>query len=494
MRFTIYTKIMIISMVLLFGHVLFANANDKMDQATTVEFSLEEITRAALESNFDIQLTKYDVWIARTDENVARSIYDTIFEAEVEYRDNQRKQTSTIFGSKTVDNDYNIGLSKKLPSGTTVSVDLDNNRHFTNSTFTTSPLTHDSTLGVTVEQDIGKNLFGIQNRGDVKITLIDIENAEYTSFEKIENSIAEVQKAYWDLILQVENAKVEEAMVAKAKTLYDLHQEQLQTGLVEIAEAIASEANYKTRKNALLLAQNQVKAKNNVLKLLLNIEGNIAIEPTENFDLPNTDEELLPALKQAFENRQDYKKAHNKIKSRDIKLSMEKNNLWPEINLTATFEKNGLGDHFKHAVTEITEFDNPNLFAGLTITFPLENREARGQLKAAELEKAKTLLELKLLERQIAIGVTDQVRDCNIFQEVAANSQEIAQLQEQKLDEETKRFKYGRSDVDTLIRFQEDLVQAKGDVISAVHQYHTALVNLRQKEGTLLKEYWEEEL
>jgi len=218
------------------------------------------------------------------------------------------------------------------------------------------------------------------------------------------------------------------------------------------------------------------------------------IDPTEDFDLPIVEEELLSALKQAFENRQDYKKAHNAIRSRDIKLSMKKNNLWPEINLIATFEKNGLGDHFKHAVTEITEQDNPNFFAGLTITFPLENREAKGQLKAAELEKAKTLLELKLLERQIAIDVADQVRDCNIFQIVAANNQEIAQLQEQKFAEEQKRFRYGRSDVDTLIRFQEDLVQAKGDVISAVHRYHTALVVLRQKEGTLLKEYWEGEL
>jgi len=447
MRHAIHMKISIIALVLLFGPIFEIHADEELVHARTVEFSLEEITQAALQSNFDIQLTKYDAWIARTDKNVARSIYDTIFEAEVEYRDNQRKQTSTISGSKTVDNDYNIGFSKKLPSGTTVSVDLDNNRHFTNSTFTTSPLTHDSTLGVTVDQDLGKNLFGIQDRGDVKITLIDIENSEYTSLEKIEESVAEVQKAYWDLVLQVENVKINEAMVAEAKKLYDLHQEQLQTGLVEIAEAIASEANYKTRKNALLLAQNRVKAKNNILKLLLNIEDDIAIDPTEDFELPVAEEQLLFSLKQAFENRQDYKKAHNEIRSRDITLSMKKNNLWPEINLTATFEKNGLGDHFKHAVTEITEFDNPNLFAGLTVTFPLENREARGQLKAAELEKAKTLLELKLLERQIATEVMDQVRDCNIFQEVTANAKEIAWLQEQKLEEEIKRYKYGRSDV-----------------------------------------------
>ena len=147
-----------------------------------------------MRNNFDIQLTKYDTWIARTDKQVAESIYDTMFEAEVEYRNDQSQRTSTILGTKTVDNDYDVGLSKKLPTGTTLGVDLENNRNFNNAVFATSPLTHDSTLGVTVEQDLGKNIFGIQDRGDIKITLKDIENAEYTTRRKIEESVREVQE------------------------------------------------------------------------------------------------------------------------------------------------------------------------------------------------------------------------------------------------------------------------------------------------------------
>lgn len=457
--------------------------------ARTYRLSFEDATRLALANNFDIQLAKYDAWIAATDKNVAESIYDTIFEAEVNYRDDQRKQTSTIFGTKTVDNDYNVGLSKKLPTGMSVSVDLDNSRRFTNSPFTTSPLTHDSTLGVTVEQELGKNFLGVQDRGGVKITLIDIENTEYTSLDKIEQSVAGVQKAYWDLVLQIEKVKIEEAMVTEARQLYDLHQEKLKDGLVEIPEAIASEANYKARKNALILAQNQARAKANVLRLLLNIDDDADIEPVDDFGPPAGEEKLLPALKVAFAHRQDYKKAYNEIKSRDIKLIMERNNMWPEINLTATLEKNGLGDHFKQAVTQITEEDNPNFFAGLTVTFPLENREAKGRLNAAELEKAKALLELKLLERRIAVDVADRVRDCNVYQELVAGSREIARLQTQKLEGEAKRFRYGRSDTDTLIRFQEDVVRARDDVAGAAHRYHTALVDLRRTEGVLLEQY-----
>ena len=296
---------------------------------------------------FDIQLTKYDTWIARTDEKKAKSIYDTILEGEVGYRRDQSKQTSTIFGTKATSNDYNVGVSKKLPTGTTLSTELRNNRNASNSAFTTSPVTHDSTWGITLEQDLGQNLFGIQDRGQVKVTKLDIEQAEYTSIEKIEASIAEVQKAYWDLVLQHEQVQIEEKMVEHAKRLYDLQQEKLNDGLVEIPEAIASEANYKVRKNQLALAQNELRTKTNVLRFLLNVDdASLEITPTEKLQLLSVTHPLEESLKAAFEHRQDYKRANSDIKSHDVQLSMKKNKLWPEINFSATVERNGLGDHF----------------------------------------------------------------------------------------------------------------------------------------------------
>ena len=457
--------------------------------------TLEEVTKLALENNFDIQLAKYDTWIKRTDQDVAESIYDTILSAEVKYEDDQRKKTSTISGNKTVNNDYNMSLSKKLPSGTTLDLDMTNNRKWTNSAFVTSSLTHESKLGMSLTQELGKNFLGIQDRGDVKISKIDIENTEYASLGKIEDKIAEVQKAYWDLVYQSEMLKIEEEMVVQAKRLYDLNQEKLINGLVEIPEAVASEANYISRKNDLMFVRNQLKTKVNILKLLLNItDEDIQIEPAYDLKISDISLTFPEALKETFTHRRDYKKALNDIRSKDIKLTMKKNNIWPEINLTASLERNGLGDHFKQAVTQITEEDHPKLFAGLTFNFPLENKDAMAQLKAAQLEKAKVLLNLKLLERQITIDVIDQLRDCNVFKEIAFNSTQIAQLQTKKLEEEEKRFLHGRSDTDTLIRFQEDLIKAKESAVEAARRYHSALVDLLVKEGTLLNQYWDGEI
>jgi len=454
-------------------------------------FSLDETTRFALQNNFDIQLAKYDAWIARTDQDVSESIYDTIFNAEVKYRNNKKKIVSTIPGTKELDNDYNIALSKKLNFGTTLSVALQNNRNWTDSAFAVSPLTHDSVLGVKLEQELGKNFFGLKDRGTIKITRLNIENAEYTSLEKIEENLAQVQKAYWDLVLEVDREKIEKEMVEQARRLYELHEEKLKDNLIEKPEVLATLANFKRRTNDLRIVRNRVHKKMNALKFLCNIpEDEITFEPTDFFNISDEQVQVNQALKQAFDSRRDYKKAHNDIKNRNIHLSMKKNDLWPEINLTASLDRNGLGDHFDQSIVNTIDENNPNFFVGVVVTMPLGNREAKGQLKASELEKAKALINLKLIERKMSVEIVDQTRDCNTFQDAAIHSVEIAALQEQKFAEEEKRFDRGRSDTDTLIRFQEDVIQDRLRAAQAKHRYHSSIVELEKRKGTLLNKYW----
>lgn len=451
--------------------------------------SLEEVTRLALQNNFDIQLAQYDAQIAQTQKGVAESIYDTVLDAEIKYRDNQRGRTTTITGTKSLENDYNLGLTKKLPTGTTLGLDMTNARDWTNSIFATLNPSHDSALSVEMEQALGKNFFGLQDRGNIKISQIDIENSGYTSLEKIEQNIAQVQRAYWDLVLYLNRVKVEERMVEQAKRLYDLHQEKFTDGLIESPELLAAEANYKTRVNELLLAQNQAKIKENVLRFLLNITDDLLeLVPAETFHTDAVQEVWEASLKTAFENRRDYKRVRNDIDAKNIQLAMKKNNLWPEINLAASFARNGIGDHFDNAVTNITQEDNPDLFIGARFSFPLENTEARSRLKAAEIEKAKAILNIKLTERKIAIDIMDQVRTCNVLKELSMNSQNISDLQAKKLTEEEKRFSHGRSDTDTIVRFQESLIQAQWKALEDQFNYYTAKIDLKLKEGTLLKE------
>ena len=100
----------------------------------------------------------------------------------------------------------------------------------------------------------------------------------------------------------------------------------------------------------------------------------------------------------------------------------------------------------------------------------------------------------QLLERKITIGVVDQVRLCNVLKEVAANAELIAGIQVQKLEAENKRFQQGRSDTDTIVRFQDDSLRAKLAALEAKFNYYVSAIDLRKTEGVLLTDYWDGEI
>ena len=457
--------------------------------------TLEETSRLALRNNFDIQLAKYDTLISRTSLGQAEAIYDTILEASVGYRNNQNKPTSSLLGSKSLENNYDVGLSKKFSSGSTVSADSNNNRSWSNSAFSTLNPTHDASLQLTLQQDLGKNFFGLQDRGRVALTQVDIQAAEYTTLDKITAHLAQVQEAYWDLVLAYEQLGIEQHMVEQAKRLWEVNQENEVHGLVEKPDVLAAEANYKEQLNQLLLAENQLQTKKNVLYLMLNItEEQADIKPLDVLSVDDPLPDLTQSLKDAFDNRYDYKQVMTSVKSYDLRLSLKKNALWPEINLKTSLARNGVDDHFSQAFEQVWDEDNPDFYAGLHFRIPLENREAKAGLESVKLEKARILVALKLLERQIAVGIVDQVRLCHVLKEIALNAGMIAGIQEQKLAEEEKRFSSGRSDTDTVIRFQQDLLRSKLTASEARFNYKVSLLRLQQLQGTLLDVYWDGEI
>ena len=455
--------------------------------------SLEDVSRLALENNFDIQLARYDAKIAKTRNKDTRSIYDTVLTAEAKYHKDKSASSSTLAAGKTIDNDYSVGISKKLPTGTTISIDQVNNRRWTESTAVIRNPAYDSSLGVTVQQDLGKNFFGIQDRGSVKITQIDVYNSEYTSLGKIEQSLADTQIAYWDLALASRLLKAEQEMLVQAERLYLINKEKLTDGLVEQPDFLASEANYKQRASNVLVAKNTVKTKMNVLKLKLNLTQNMSdIFPSGNLMLKEQGSRIQASLINAFEHRRDYKKALNDVLMRNIKLSMKRNNAWPEINVKASLSRNGLGDDFNESIKNISKENHPDFSASISLNVSLENSSAKAQLKKLELEKAQAIISLKMTERTIMIDVVDQVRLCNTFLEKAKQEKEVAELQAKKLEEQQKIFSYGRSDVDTIVRYQKDALLAEQQAAQALFDYKKALINLEVKEGILLNQYWQE--
>ncbi len=496
--------------------------------------TLEEVTKLTFENCFDIQLAQFDVQFKETDLDKVRSIYDTLIEAKAEFEDDRKKSASSFAGTKSQIRNYNFGVSKKLLTGTTLELDFDNQRLWSNWGFTTINPAQDSMVKMTLTQELGRNFFGLCDRGDIKITKLDIQNAQYTSLDKIEEMLVNVQKTYWQVVRYLNAIKIREDILLKADELFQINKQRILKGIIEKPQLAASEVNLRQKEIDLMLTQNELEFHINELKFLLNLEEeNKVILPGENFDgsiisagfkqdgkiagitsavdsvfeqvqYDSKDAEgshginfvapaieLNEALKFAFEHRRDYFKAKNEIDSRKIKLIMKKNNLWPEINLEASFGRNGLSEHLRQAVEDISSEDNPEYFLGLKLTFPLENRQARSELNKAKIEKARALVNFKKIERRILIEIKDSVRNCSISRQRLSKQGNVVKLQKEKLAAELKAYQYGRSDSDTLIRYQDDLLHSRLLYIEALLNCKVDFLELYSKENIFLDRFWE---
>jgi outer membrane protein TolC len=125
---------------------------------------------------------------------------------------------------------------------------------------------------------------------------------------------------------------------------------------------------------------------------------------------------------------------------------------------------------------------------------PLENRQAKGEFESAKLEKAKYILLLKKAERQILTQINNRVMQVNTAIERAATNKEVVKLQGKKLKAEERSFQFGRSSSDLLIRYQEDLLEARLALAASLYEYKLALIDLKLTQNALLDEHWKEDL
>lgn len=485
-------KFVLFCMVFIFSNLCSAQeAEDAQTQILEKELSFLEVTELALQNNLDIQIAKLDAYISRFDLGKAESIFDTYLNLEANYNDDQRKQASTIFGTKTVETNYGVSLEKKMPTGTTVKIEATQERDWTNSAFATLNPAIDAQAKVTLSQSLGKNFFGLSDRLGIKITKLDIESSDWLSLNNIEKALAGAQKAYWTLVLKDEEVRIKKDILKEAQELLKVYKDKYEIGLAELPDLLANEANVKLKENAVLVALLERETAKNELLFLLNLEDtSVNIKPQDILDIAVSRVEIYSSLKEAVDNRRDYRIARNSLLSKDIDVTVKKNALWPEIDLEASLARNGVTTSDKQSWQDVTQEDNPEIFLGITIKMPLENREASSQFNQAKLNKEKSILNLKRVERLIFKELNNQVTQVNTLAEEVKTLRAVAEFQAKKLAAEKKRLQYGRSSSDLIIRYQDDLLQAELSLASALFRYRASLIDLDVAKNTLLDRYW----
>lgn len=472
-----------------------AQLKTNVDTLPVIALTLKDVTDLAINNSIDIQLAQFDAYIKRTSLMKEESIFDTFLNAETSFIHDKSERASSLLGTDSKENKLSIGIEKKLPSGTTVSLEATDTKYRTDSLYNTLNPYHEGAVELSIIQELGKNFFGLADRSKIKLTKIDIENSDFTSLDSIENSLYTVQRSYWNFVLKEKNLSIAREMLNEARKLCQIYNDKYPLGLVEESDLLAVEALLHARESEVDIALLEKEtAKNDLLFLINQGDFEQGIASKDSLDCTVDTVDLYEALRKATQHRRDYKKIKNETEKNKIDLVVKKNALWPEIDLEASFTRNNLNTAHTRAWEDIMENSNDEVSFKISLRLPLENREARSELEKAKLEKTRYLLMLKRVERLILQEVNDKINQVNTMQNQVRLFETTVGIHQKKLAEQIKRLNYGRSDSDTLIRYEEDLLAARLSLAYYLFRYRISLIELDLVQNSLLDKYWKEPL
>ncbi len=456
------------------------------DNATGRHMSLHDVLLEAYQRNLDIQIEQLKQAIQSEEYQKALSIYDGELSGVVNYTDDRKAPVSAVLGGQTNTFVANAQLKKRLTTGTDVGLFYENTRTQTDSTFATLNPNMTSTARLEITQPLLRNIFGRIDRLGVQLTEIDVRQFELETQDRIEAAFAEVKTAYWQLVLARRLLEAREGALEKAQELLRIHEDQLERGLVEETALLGVEANLHLRTVEWMTSREAVTTAQQRLGVLLDDREGTPMIPTDvpgEHDVSETKDE---AIRLAMAHRRDYQRAQEELRASDIRIRRTANARWPQLDLMASLAANGLGDDMGEASDKLGTGEFPTSFVGVEWSVSLENREAKAEHAQAIHEKARALLEFQQLEMEI---IRDVDRDYRLFRlaiNAVRETQRAEVLHAKKLEQVEQKFQFGRSTSQTLIDYQEDLIDAQARSIRALVAHERSYIQLQQTQNILL--------
>ena len=213
---------------------------------------------------------------------------------------------------------------------------------------------------------------------------------------------------------------------------------------------------------------------------------------------------IFPAMK----NRPDLKSSHINIKNNELNLSWAKNQLLPNLSLSARYWSPGItGDQIIYvndnaflgeiekttpgqasdAWKDALGFKYSNLSFSLSIDVPLDSLFRQTTLVQARINLEQAMLQLKNQEQQIFMEIRNAVRAVETdFQRVEAYkvARELAQRQ---LEAEEERLKVGLTTPYFVLQYQRDLRNAQIMELRSIMDYNLSLARLQRSTGVILE-------
>ena len=407
----------------------------------------------------------------------------------------------------------NLNYSQAFPTGTSFSVEVDNNRQTSNSIFNSINPNLNSIYRITIQQQL---LAGFGTGPNLRYLRIAKNNKKISDIAfktQVIATITQIADIYWDLVSAYEAEKVTEQSFNFAQQSLENAKKQLQLEAIPAMDVMRAEAEVSRRDQDLTVARTTLQLQESLIKnaLTKNLDDPaleaMPVIPTNTLDtlqeIPEKPtQDLIDA---ALVQRPELSESDVDLKNREITRKAAANALLPTLALVGFYGGTGLAGPLNPAFAGGSNpqlvptnwygaFENawngssPDYLVGLNLNVPIRNRVAKADQYRSELEYRQAELREQQLKKQIRIEVRNAeyaLEQGRARVDAARKARDLAQKTFTIMQKEQE---LGAGSSFQTLTAQRDLALAELDLVNASTAYQKSKLELQRATGTTLEE------
>jgi outer membrane protein len=463
----------------------------------TQDLTLEQAIQLALDKNIDLKVARINPVIQDYNLVTARAVFNPVLTASFNQNHNSSQSTNILDGVTTnltgQTQSYQTALNKTLPwYGSTLGLSFSSNRTTTNSLNTTRNPNYGGTVRANGSLPLLAN-FKIDNpRNALRTQVVQRQVADLQLTSTIENTKAQVRQGYWNLKATIEAIEIQRRALDLAKRSLSDSQIRVEIGTLAPIDTTQFETQVANSEQGLLAAEIAWRTQELAFKRLL-VSGpdddlyKLTLHPLDSPGYTQLDPDIPAAVQTAMANRTDIDIARKNIQVSKLNLEVTKNNTLPSLNLSGSYQLQGVGGPqfnrgtiiadggYLDAIRSIGGFDAPTWIVGMQFNYPLGMASAKAALARAELQLQQGETNLKSTELAISTQVTQAGLNVqNTYLQFLA-ARKTREAREKNADAVTTRFDVGMATNFEVVTAQQDLTSSRLNELQAILRYVNAV-------------------
>jgi outer membrane protein TolC len=406
-----------------------------------------------------------------------------------------------------------VAYTQALPTGTSFSIDFNNNRQTTNSPFFNLSPVLNSMYRFSFQQQLLAG-FGLgPNLRYLRIAKNNKKISDIAFKDQVIATVTQIENIYWDLVSAYEQAQVNEQSLAFAQHSLDNAKKQLQLESVPAMEVMRAEAEVSKRDQDLTVARTNLQLQELLIKNALTkslddplLEA-MQVIPTDRLQAVEVPpgSAIQDLIGRALGGRAELAESGIDLTNRQISGKAARNALLPALSLVGFYGGSGLAGplnpiynlptpnssnvpiDFYGALGNAFNNSSPDYYVGLNLNIPLRNRVAKADQFRSELEYRQAELRMEQLKKQIRIEVRNAqytLEQTGARVGAAGKARDLAQRSFEIMQKEQT---LGAGSTYQTMTAQRDLAVAELDLVTARTIYEKAKVELDRATGTTLE-------